>query len=549
MDVRKNWREGLRKASSPKVAVPTVAEMSAADNTDLPFAKTLFEAADRLRGSVESSEYKHLVLGLIFLKYISDSFERQRSTLDAATRDPDHELYTEDEEERQEILEDRDEYMADNVFWVPDGARWQGLVEAASQPDIGVRIDNALELIERDNENQLRGVLAKIYARAQLEPAKLGELVNTISRVDFGEDESKARDLLGRTYEYFIKEFARAEGQRGGEFYTPRSVTQLLVQMLEPYEGRVFDPAAGSCGLFVQSAEFVEAHGGGARDIAIYGQELNQATWRIGKINLAIHGLSGDIVLGNSLLDDRHPGLRADFVLANPPFNLKKWGAAQVADDVRWKYGTPPDGNANFAWVQHFVHHLAPDGQAGFVLANGSLTSNTSGEGEIRRKLIEDDLIDCIVALPAQLFYSTQIPVCLWFLDNNKASGDERDRTGETLFIDARQMGERISRTQIVLTPDEVEKITSTFHNWRGTTGQPYEDEPGFCASVTTEEISKHGNVLTPGRYVGAAEIEDDYEGFDARIKELTGELAEQFKESERLTAEVKAALKAVGYE
>ena len=539
----------MGKVNGSSAASDTRPEASTADNHDLPFAKTLFEAADRLRGSVESAEYKHLVLGLIFLKYISDSFERHRAALDAATRDPGHELFTEDEEERREILEDRDEYVADNVFWVPEGARWQELVEAASQPDIGVRIDDALELIERDNENQLRGVLAKIYARAQLEPAKLGELVNTISRVDFGEDESKARDLLGRTYEYFIKEFARAEGQRGGEFYTPRSVTQLLVRMLEPYEGRVFDPACGSCGLFVQSAEFVEAHGGRNLDIAIYGQELNQATWRIGKINLAIHGLSGDIALGNSLLDDRHPGLRADYILANPPFNMKKWGASQVADDVRWKYGTPPDGNANFAWVQHFVHHLAPDGQAGFVLANGSLTSNTSGEAEIRKKLIEDDLIDCIVALPGQLFYSTQIPVCLWFLDNNKASRNERDRSGETLFIDARQMGERISRTQIILTPEEVEKITSTFHNWRGTTGQPYQDEPGFCASVTTDEIAKHGHVLTPGRYVGAAEIEDDYEGFDSRMKELTSELAEQFKESERLMGEVKEALKAVGYE
>lgn len=545
---KKEVEDELREPGDESVTGPTVAEMAVTDNTDLPFAKTLFEAADRLRGSVESAEYKHLVLGLIFLKYISDSFERHRAALDAATRDPDHDLFTEDEEERAEILEDRDEYTADNVFWVPDGARWQGLVEAASQPDIGVRIDRALELIERDNESQLRGVMARIYARAQLEPAKLGELVNTISRVDFGEDEGKARDLLGRTYEYFIKEFARSEGQRGGEFYTPRSVTQLLVQMLEPYEGRVLDPACGSCGLFVQSAEFVEAHGGGAKNLAIYGQELNQATWRIGKINLAIHALNGDIALGNSLLDDRHPGLRADYVLANPPFNMKKWGASQVADDVRWKYGTPPDGNANFAWVQHFVHHLAPDGQAGFVLANGSLTSNTSGEGEIRKKLIEDDLVDCIVALPGQLFFSTQIPVCLWFLDNNKASNDERDRSGETLFIDARQMGERISRTQIILTPDEVEQITSTFHNWRGTTDHEYEDVPGFCASVTIDEIAKHGYVLTPGRYVGAAEIEDDYEGFDARMKELTKDLADQFQESERLTSEVKEALKAVGY-
>jgi type I restriction enzyme M protein len=520
-----------------------------AEKDDLSFSKQLFDAADQLRGSVESSEYKHLVLGLIFLKYISDSFDRHRETIEAATRDSEHELFTDDEETRQEILEDRDEYTAENVFWVPEGARWQGLVEAASQPDIGVRIDKALDLIEKDNEAQLRGVLAQIYARSPIDSAKLGELVTTISEIEFGDDEAEARDLLGRTYEYFIKEFARSEGHRGGEFYTPRSVTQLLVLMLEPYEGRVFDPACGSCGLFVQSAEFVEAHGKGSSDLAIYGQELNQATWRIGRMNLAIHGLSGDIALGDTLLDDKHQGLRADYVIANPPFNMKKWGSAQVAEDARWKYGSPPDGNANFAWVQHFVHHLAPDGRAGFVLANGSLTANTKGEGEIRKQMIEDDVVDCIVALPGQLFYTTGIPVCLWFLDRNKASNEERDRTGETLFIDARNMGESISRTQIVLTPEEVEQITSTFHNWRGTTGEEYEDVPGFCASVTKEEIEKQGYVLTPGRYVGFAEVEEDSEAYEERMQNLTKDLAEQFQESERLTAEIKEALKAVGYE
>lgn len=540
--------EANGKSLTDEAARPKVAGMAPTNTADLPFAKQLFEAADGLRGSVESSEYKHLVLGLIFLKYISDSFERQRASLEAATRDSEHDLFTEDEETRAEILEDRDEYTADNVFWVPEDARWGSLVEAASMPDIGVRIDHALELIERDNESQLRGVLAQIYARAQLEPAKLGELITTISSVDFGADDETARDLLGRTYEYFIKEFARSEGHRGGEFYTPRSVTQLLVEMLEPYEGRVFDPACGSCGLFIQSAEFVAAHGKEAQNLSLYGQELNQATWRIGRMNLAIHGFSGQIELGNSLLDDKHSGLRADYILANPPFNLKKWGANQVADDSRWAYGSPSDGNANFAWVQHFIHHLAPDGQAGFVLANGSLSANTKGEGEIRKQLIEDDLVDCIVGLPGQLFYTTQIPVCLWFLDRNKASHGERDRSGETLFIDARQMGQKISRTQIDLTLEEVEQITSTFHNWRGTTGESYEDVLGFCASVATEDIEKQGHVLTPGRYVGAAEIEEDEEAYEERMQALTRELAGQFQKSEQLTAEVKKALKAVGY-
>jgi type I restriction enzyme M protein len=515
---------------------------------DLPFAKQLFESADRLRGSVESAEYKHLVLGLIFLKYISDAFERQRASLETATRNPDHELFTEEDDVRAEILEDRDEYTAENVFWVPEDARWGALVDAASMPDIGVRIDRALELIERDNESQLRGVLAQIYARAQLEPAKLGELITTISSVDFGSDDETARDLLGRTYEYFIKEFARSEGHRGGEFYTPRSVTQILVEMLEPYEGRVFDPACGSCGLFIQSARFVEAHGKGKKDISIYGQELNQATWRIGRMNLAIHGFSGQIELGNSLLDDKHPGLRADYVLANPPFNSRKWGADQVVDDSRFSYGAPSNSNANFAWVQHFIHHLAPDGRAGFVLANGSLTSSTKGDGETRQKMIEDDIVDCIVALPGQLFYTTQIPVCLWFLDRNKASEGERDRSGETLFIDARRMGKSISRTQIDLAPEEVEQITSTYHVWRGTTDGDYEDILGFCASVSKKEIAKQDYVLTPGRFVGAPEIEEDEVAYEERMAELTKELGEQFDKSERLTDEVKKALEAVGY-
>lgn len=525
-----------------------MAGTAAARNHDLPFAKELFEAADRMRGSVESAEYKHLVLGLLFLKYISDSFERRRAWLDAATRDPDNEDYfTEDDSDRTEILEDRDEYIAENVFWVPEEARWDALLAAASQTDIGARIDKALDAIERDNSEQLRGVLPKIYARAPIQPAKLGSLVETIARIGFGDDPDRARDVLGRTYEYFIREFARTEGHRGGEFYTPRSVTRLLVEMLEPFEGRVLDPACGSGGLFVQSAEFVEAHGGRARKLSILGQENNQATWRIAKMNLAIHGLSGDLKLGDSLLDDHFPGVRADFVIANPPFNMKRWGAAAVVGDARWMYGEPPDSNANYAWIQHFIHHLAPDGRAGFVMANGSLTSNTRGEGDIRRRIVESDLVDCILSLPAQLFYTAQIPVCLWFVDRNKASSA---RGGETLFIDARTMGEKISRTQIELRAKEIDRIAGAYHAWRGQlkSGE-YTDEPGFCKSATLAEVAATSFALTPGRYVGARIQEDDTEQFGKRMNELATKLHEDFTESDRLTAEVRHALKAVGYD
>jgi type I restriction enzyme M protein len=520
-----------------------------AENHELPFAKELWEACDRLRGSVESAEYKHLVLGLVFLKYISDAFERRRALLEAATRKEGGDLYTEDEDERAEVLEDRDEYISENVFWVPKKARWSALLASATQPDIGKRIDTALGEIEKANEEQLRGVLPRIYARAPLASQKLGELVTTIAKVGFGDDEDKARDILGRTYEYFIKRFAAAEGHRGGEFYTPQSVTRLLVAMLEPYEGRVLDPACGSCGLFIQSADFVKSHGGKSREISIYGQENNQATWRIGRMNLAIHGLSGDIRLGDSLLDDQHLGLKADFVLANPPFNEKKWGAQQVADDSRWKFGTPPDSNANYAWIQHFIHHLAPDGRAGFVMANGSLTSNQSGEGQIREAIIRDDFVDCIVACPGKLFYTTPIPVSLWFLDRNKQSGSERDRRGEVLFIDARQMGNKISRTQIEFTNAEIQRIADTYHAWRGTTGEKYKDEKGFCASVSFDEIAQHGFELPPGRFVGAPESEEDEIEFEEKMADLVDRLADELAESERLAAEVRNALGAAGYE
>jgi len=519
------------------------------NNGDQPAEAVLFEAADRLRGSVESAEYKHLVLGLIFLKYVSDSFERRRARLADEFGHPEHEDYIADPEIRERALEDRAEYGAKNVFWVPPGARWGDLLDAASQDDIGSLIDGAMTAIERENP-ELRGILPHIYAAAPLDPGKLGELMETIAKIGFGEDEETARDVLGRVYEYFIKEFARSEGHRGGEFYTPAGVTQLLVQMLEPYQGRVFDPACGSCGLFIQSARFVAEHGGRPEEISIYGQEKNQATQRIGLMNLAIHGLGGDIKRGDSLLDDKHPTLKADFVIANPPFNLDRWGAAQVAGDARWVYGEPPDGNANFGWVQHFLSHLAPDGRAGFVLANGSLSGTAGGEGKIREGIVRADVVDCIVALPTKLFYTTQIPVCLWFLDRNKKSSDERDRTGEVLFIDARKMGRNISRTQIELTDDEAAKIASAYHNWRGTSvTDSYADEVGFCRAVKLPEIEANGWVLTPSRYVGIPESEETQEQFAERVAELLDTLSDQLAATEYASAQMKTALEAIGYE
>lgn len=518
-------------------------------NHDLPFAKDLWIACDQLRGSVESAEYKHLVLGLVFLKYISDAFERQRRLLELATRNPESEIFTEDNSEREEILEERDEYVAENVFWVPQKARWSALLAAAGQPDLGKRIDAALKAIEDANPDQLRGVLPRIYSATPLSFEKLGELVSTIARVGFGDDEGKARDILGRTYEYFIKMFATKEGHRGGEFYTPRSVTQLLVEMLEPYGGRVFDPACGSCGLFVQSADFIRDHAGEPRNIAVYGQENNIATWRIGRMNLAIHGLAGDIEIGDSMLNDKHPGLKADFVLANPPFNDKKWGASQVADDIRWKYGVPPDSNANYAWIQHFIHHLAPDGRAGFVMANGSLTANQSGEGTIREAIVKDDLIDCVVSCPGQLFFTTQIPVSLWFLDRNKKSHSERDRTGETLFIDARNLGHKISRTQIEFSEEDVSKIVDTYHAWRGTNDDQYGNIPGFCASVDIGTLESNDFRLTPGRFVGSSASETDIEGSSEKLNHLVKKLGVELREAEELGQEIERALLKAGLE
>jgi type I restriction enzyme M protein len=513
-----------------------------------PNGPALFEAANKLRGSVESAEYKHLVLGLIFLKYISDSFELRREQLAAELSEPASGI--EDEAQRQAVLEDRDEYISENIFWVPGRARWAALLAAASQVDIGKRLDDALELIEQENP-RLRNILPRIYARAPLSAELLGSLVETIARIGFGKGAEEARDILGRIYEYFIKEFARAEGHRGGEFFTPAPVARLLVEMLEPYEGRVLDPACGSCGLFVQSAKFVRAHGGRPEKISIYGQERNQATWRIGQMNLAIHGLSGEVKYteGGSLLDDAFPTLKADFVMANPPFNQSEWSTPAVLEDARWAHGVPPTGNANYAWIQHFLHHLAPNGRAGFVMANGSLTTTTSGEGKIREGLVRSDAVDCVVALPAQLFYTTGIPVCLWFLDRDKASSSERDRRGELLFIDARQMGRKVSRTQIELTDGEVERIANSYHSWRGTTNNQHADQPGFCKSATVEEVAAAGFALSPGRYVGAPESEEDEVAFEERMATLVDQLADEMTENERLARNVKDALARIGYE
>ncbi len=507
------------------------------NGTILGFEEKLWKMADKLRNNMDAAEYKHVVLGLIFLKYISDAFEAKHEELLAQAdqgADP----------------EDPDEYRADNIFWVPKDARWDRLMENAPQPTIGKLVDDAMVAIERHNPS-LKGVLPKRYARPDLDKRRLGELINLISTIALGDSESRSQDILGRVYEYFLGRFASAEGKRGGQFYTPRHVVRLLVEMLAPYKGRVYDPCCGSGGMFVQSEAFVEAHGGRVGDISVYGQESNPTTWRLAKMNLAIRGI--DANLGREHADsfhrDLHKDLRADFILANPPFNSSDWGGERLRDDARWRFGRPPTGNANFAWVQHFIHHLAPQGQAGFVLANGSMSSQQSGEGEIRRKIVEADLVDCMVALPGQLFYSTQIPVCLWFLARSKKNGRFRDRRGQTLFIDARKLGTLIDRTHRELTDKDIARIAGTYHAWRGDQGAgEYEDEPGFCKSATTDEIAEHSFVLTPGRYVGAEEVEDDGEPFEEKMKRLVAQLRDQQAQAAKLDAAVAANLKELGY-
>jgi len=519
---------------------------------NLGFETELWRAADALRSNMDAAEYKHVVLGLIFLKYISDAFEEQRTKLEA------------DRAEGADP-EDPDEYRAVNIFWVPKEARWSHLKANARQPTIGKMVDDAMLAIERDNPS-LKGVLPKDYAHPRLDKQRLGQLIDLIGDIGLGDKANRSKDILGRVYEYFLSQFAGAEGKKGGQFYTPRCVVQLLVEMLRPYKGRVYDPCCGSGGMFVQSEKFVEAHGGRIGDISIYGQESNHTTWRLAKMNLAIRGIDGN--LGKEHADsfhrDLHPDLKADYVLANPPFNDSDWGGERLKDDKRWKFGIPPAGNANFAWVQHFIYHLAPTGLAGFVLANGSMSSNQAGEGEIRKSIIEADLVDCMVALPGQLFYSTQIPVCLWFIARDKKNSRFRDRRGETLFIDARKLGTLIDRVHRELTYDDISKIADTYHAWRGdnvgadlrvspdaqanTQVRAYEDIPGFCKSATTDDIRGHNYILTPGRYVGAAEVEDDGEPFEEKMAKLTAALREQTEQAKKLDQLIWANLEDIGY-
>ena len=507
----------------------------------------LWDMANKLRGSMDAAEYKHVVLGLIFLKYISDAFEEKRLELEAQRKegaDPD----------------DPDEYRRENIFWVPPEARWEHIKTQAKQPTVGRLVDDAMDGIERDNTT-LKGVLPKDYARPALDKQRLGQIIDLVSDIKVGDSDARSKDVLGRVYEYFLSQFASAEGKGGGEFYTPRCVVSLLVEMLEPFEGRVYDPCCGSSGMFVQSVEFINAHAGGngngeklpkgaANRIAIYGQESNYTTWRLAKMNLAIRGIEGRIEHGDSFLNDRLEDVKADFILANPPFNVKEWGGENIREDKRWKYGVPPKGNANFAWVQHIVHHLAPRGIAGFVLANGSMSSSHSGEGEIRKNLIEAELVDCMVALPGQLFYSTQIPACLWFLARDRGNGKFRDRRDEILFIDARRMGRMVDRTHRELTDEDIARIVNTYHVWRSKKKQSsYADISGFCKSVALENVRSHDHVLTPGRYVGVEDQKEDDEPFEEKMNRLTAELREQFAEARRLDDTIEANLAALGFD
>jgi type I restriction enzyme M protein len=501
------------------------------NNNNSNLEQSLWAAADKLRNSMDAAEYKHVVLGLIFLKYISDAFTQRYQKLKLEIKegaDP----------------EDPDEYRGHSIFWVPKEARWEYLRNNAKRPEIGNLIDYAMDAIERDNP-QLKGILPKNYGREGLDKKRVGELIDLISGIGLGDSEGRSKDLLGRVYEYFLGQFADAEGKKGGQFYTARCVVKLLVEMIEPYKGRVYDPCCGSGGMFVQSENFVVAHTGKSRDISIYGQESNQTTWRLCNMNLAIRGIEGNIKWGNSFSNDLNKDLKADYILANPPFNDSDWGGENLREDIRWKYGIPPSGNANFAWVQHFIYHLSPNGIAGFVLANGSMSSNTAGEGKIRKNIIEDDLVDCMISLPPQLFYNTPIPVCLWFISRNKKNGKFKDRTGKTLFIDARNMGKMIDRRHRVLTDEEINKIASTYHAYRGENGE-YKDVPGFCKEATLEDIKENDYILTPGRYVGFEEVEEDFEVFEEKMEKLTKELLESFEESRKLEEEIRRNLKSI---
>jgi type I restriction enzyme M protein len=542
-------------------------EMATAKTSEGQLEATLWAAADKLRGHMDAAEYKHVALGLIFLKYISDTFNEHHQRI---VRDFD-----------LETAEDRDEYTAEGIFWVPSEARWGELQAKAKQSNIGTLIDKAMEALERENPKQLKGVLPKDFARPALDKSKLGELIDLFSNLKLVEAEpelfdtptetttgtttdtkdatksaNSSKDLLGRVYEYFLSKFASAEGKLGGEFYTPGSVVRVIVEMLAPYKGRIYDPACGSGGMFVTSEKFIEAHGGKIGDVSVYGQESNPTTWKLAKMNLAIRGLEANLGLQNAdtFHNNQHPDLRADYILANPPFNISDWGGERLRQDQRWVYGQPPVGNANYAWMQHMIYHLAPNGIAGFVLANGSLSSNSSGEGDIRTSIIEADLVDCIVAMPGQLFYTTQIPVSLWFLAKNKKNGRGlegrtlRDRSGQTLFIDARKLGFMETRVNRNFTDEDMAQIVGTYHNWRGDGGGTYQDMAGFCKSASLTEIQSHGYVLTPGRYVGIEAQEEDSEPFDLKMQRLTQTLYSQFEESGKLEAQIRANLEKLGY-
>jgi type I restriction enzyme M protein len=544
--------------------------------------KKLWTAADKLRSNLDAAVYKHAVLGLIFLKYVSDSFAQRQADIEAMLKDPENDFFVDPagynkpaqyEEAIHRELEERDYYIEKNVFWVPALARWKTLQDSAKLPagteivvkngktttykitSTGKLIDDALEAVEKENP-KLKNVLNKNYTQLQIDPANLAGLIDLIATIPFQHADLHAKDILGHVYEYFLGQFALAEGKKGGQYFTPKSIVSLIVEMIEPYQGRVYDPAMGSGGFFVQSERFIEEHGGTIGDIMVFGQESNPTTWRLAAMNMAIRGIDFDFGKepADTFTRDQHLDLRADFVMANPPFNIKEWWDGKLEGDARWKYGTPPQGNANFAWVQHMLHHLAPNGSMALLLANGSMSSNSSGEGDIRRALIEADLVECMVALPGQLFTNTQIPACIWFLTKNKAKRSRpgaaalRDRRGETLFIDARKLGFMKDRVLRDFTEDDIGKIAGTFRAWRASPNPAYADASGFSKSANLPEIISHGHVLTPGRYVGAEDVEDDGEGFDVKMSRLTAELADQFVESAKLESAIKANLKGLGY-
>lgn len=499
------------------------------NTTTIGFEDKLWLAADKLRGSMDAAEYKHVVLGLIFLKYVSDSFSEKYNAL---------------VEEGEGFEEDKDEYMAENIFWVPLEARWSEIAAFAISTEIGKKIDTAMELIEKENPS-LKGILSKNYSRQELDKTRLGELVTLFTNIEIGSDMAKERDMLGRVYEYFLSKFASAEGKLGGEFYTPSCVVRTLVEMLEPYSGRVYDPCCGSGGMFCQSATFVKEHQGNINNISIYGQESNPTTWKLARMNLAIRQIEADLGTHNAdtFHEDLHKTLKANYILANPPFNISDWGGDKIQEDIRWKYGVPPTGNANYAWLQHMVHHLAPNGVMGSVLANGSLSSNTSNEGVIRAAMVKDDMVDCIVAMPGQLFYSTGIPVSLWIL----RKGKNEHTTGKVLFIDARNLGHMVDRRVRELDGEDIKKIAHTYHNWMK--NSEYEDIQGFCKSASLEEITEHDYVLTPGRYVGIEEVEDDGIPFEEKMEQLTSELGQLFAKSKGLEEEIRKNLGGIGFE